>query len=71
MEILKNGDPEKAHRKEQFIRYFTCHDCGCEWSGTIKEYYLGPKGSPGPYMDCPCCGKMFVSACSNAHESLL
>lgn len=64
MEIIKQGDKEKARKKKLGIRQFVCTDCDCVWTATNEEYTFGNQLDPGSYMDCPCCGKKFVSACN-------
>lgn len=62
MEIIKQGDKEKARKKKLDIRRFVCPDCDCVWTATNEEYSYGNQLDPGPWMDCPCCGKKFVDA---------
>lgn len=62
MEIIKQGDKEKARKKKLDIRRFVCPDCDCVWTATNEEYSYGNQLDPGPWMDCPCCGKKFVNA---------
>lgn len=70
MEIIKQGDKEKACKKKLGIRRFVCTDCDCIWTATNEEYTLGSQLDPGPYMDCPCCGKKFVSALQGNKKDL-
>lgn len=63
MEIIKQGDKERAYRKHLDIRKFVCPDCCCVWTASNKEYTYGNQHEPGAWMTCPCCGKTFVDAC--------
>lgn len=72
MEIIKQGDKERAYRKHLDIRKFVCPDCCCVWTASNKEYTYGNQREPGAWMTCPCCGKTFVDACKdNYYEKMV
>ena len=57
MEIIKHGDLDKAKKKRLHSLTFTCPDCECVFVADITEYEWGDQIHPGPYVDCPCCGR--------------
>ena len=60
MEIIKPGDLEKAKKKNLHPLKFTCPDCECVFVADNTEYEWGSQWEPGPYADCPCCGRKHV-----------
>ena len=66
MEIIKKGNvPTKTTSVEETPKYkfiATCEKCGCEFSYTKKDSYMGYNapnysGLIGRIVDCPCCGR--------------
>ena len=62
MIIIENGDKERAIRKREKRYRFSCKDCGCVWSAKAGEYTWGNQIDPGPFCNCPCCGKKFCDS---------
>lgn len=63
MEILKQGDAQRAKQKKLRIKRFVCDECGCEFKANKTEYkepsqmdYCGDRITA--YCKCPCCGNM-------------
>ena len=57
MKIIKHGDLDKARKKSLYPLMFTCPDCECVFAADNTEYEWGDQIHPGPYVDCPCCGR--------------
>lgn len=70
MEIIKPGDLDKAKKKNLHPLKFTCPDCECIFVADNTEYEWGSQWEPGPYANCPCCGRKNVDYNTVIYNSL-